>query len=295
MEFRPITSADRKLFEAAYRSCRHEGSECSFTNLFIWRKPLEIVWAKAGETICVAVLNDGPVYALHPCAEEKQDAVEAAGRLAKWFRSQGHPLLIKGLEQPLAEMLGDEFSSWRIEHDRDEDDYIYSVQELIELKGRKFDAKRHHIRTFLRNTPDYVYEAMNLTNALECIPVAQEWLARQHSDDIIMQAENFAVEQALTYFAKLELSGSLIRVDGKIEAFTVGEALSEDTAVIHIDKANPEIEGLYQMINREFLRHAWANMTYVNREEDMGIPGLRAAKQSYRPIRMVEKYRATES
>jgi len=169
------------------------------------------------------------------------------------------------------------------------------VQELIELKGRKFEAKRHHIRTFLRNTPEYVYEDMNLTNALECIPVAQEWLTRQHSDDVIMQAENFAVEQALTYFAKLELSGALIRVDGKIEAFAVGEALSEDTAVIHIEKANPEIVGLYQMINREFLRNAWANMTYVNREEDMGIPGLRAAKQSYRPIRMVEKYRATES
>ena len=95
---------------------------------------------------------------------------------------------------------------------------------------------------------------------------------------------------------KLELSGALIRVDWKNRSIHRGRsAKTDDTAVIHIEKANPEIVGLYQMLNREFLRHAWADMTYVNREEDMGIPGLRAAKQSYRPIRMVEKYRASES
>lgn len=295
MEFKPIELADRKLFEAAYHRCRHEGSECSFTNLFIWRKPLDILWAQVGGAICVVVLNDGPVYALHPCAEEKEEVVAAAGELVEWFRLQGKPLLIKGLEQPLAELLGEEYPSWHIEHDRDEDDYIYSIKELIELKGRKFEAKRHHIRTFLRNTPDFAYESMNAASALECIPVAQEWLARQRSNDEIMHAETFAVEQALTHFVELNLSGGLIRVDGKIEAFTVGEALSEDTIVIHIEKANPEIVGLYQMINREFLSHTWAGMTYVNREEDMGIPGLRAAKQSYRPLRMVEKYRVSES
>ena len=295
MDFKPIELADRKFFDAAYHRCRHEGSECSFTNLFIWRKPLEILWTQVGEAICVVVLNDGPAYALHPCAEEKGAVIEAAGELAKWFRSQGKPLLIKGLEQPLAELIGEEYPSWSIEHDRDEDDYIYSVKELIELKGRKFEAKRHHIRTFLKNTPDYVYEPLNAATALECIPVAREWLARQRSGDEIMQAETFAVEQALAHFDDLKLSGGLIRVGGKIEAFTVGEALSEDTIVIHIEKANPEFVGLYQMINREFLSHAWSQMTFVNREEDMGIPGLRAAKQSYRPIRMVEKYRVSES
>ena len=185
------------------------------------------------------------------------------------------------------------FPDWTIEHDICEDDYIYSIQELIELKGRKFEAKRHHIRTFLRNTPDFSYEVMNADNALECVPVTKAWLRRQQSDDEILQAETFAVEQALTQFAELNLSGGLIRIDGKIKAFTVGEALSEDTVVIHIEKADPEVVGLYQMINREYLAHSWSHMTFVNREEDMGIPGLRAAKLSYRPIRMVEKYRAS--
>ena len=295
MDFRPITLNDRPVFEMAYRQCRHEGSECSFTNLFIWQGPLDIHWTQVGRAVCVVALNDGPVYALHPCAEEAEDAIAAAKALAEWFRLQGQPLLIRGLEQPLAKMLGETFLNWRIERDRDEDDYIYSVQELIELKGRKFDAKRHHIRTFRRNTPDYAYEPMDAGNAIACIPVARAWLERQHSNDEIMQAETVAIEQALTRFEDLKLSGGLIRVDGKIEAFTVGEALCEDTVVIHIEKANPEIVGLYQMINREFLQNTWSHMTFVNREEDMGIPGLRAAKQSYRPIRMVEKYRATES
>lgn len=294
LQFQQIKLSDRPLFDASYRSCRHEGSESSFTNLFIWRKPLDIVWAKIEKAICVVVLQDGPVYALHPCAPEREDSVQAARLLADWFRQQGHPLLIKGLELGLAEMLAEEFPSWKIEHDRPEDDYIYSVKELTELKGRKFEAKRHHIKTFLRQNYNYAYEPMNGQNALECIPLAKEWLERQRCEDRIMQAELFAVEQALAQFDALNLSGGIIQIDGKIKSFTVGEALCEDTAVIHIEKADPMIPGLYQMINREYLSHAWPQMTFVNREEDMGIAGLRAAKQSYRPVRMVEKYRASE-
>ena len=290
MDFHPVTLQDRPVFEASYRNCRHEGSESSFTNLFLWRKPLDIVWTRAGSALCVLVRNDGPVYALHPCAAEQEDAVQAAALLAEWFRSQGMPILIRGLEKELAETLAEAFPAWRIEHDRDEDDYIYSVRELIELKGRKFEAKRHHIRTFLRNTPEFVYETMNPETALECLPVARSWLERQQSDDRILQAEIFAEEQALTQFAALNLSGGIIRIAGEIKAFTVGEALSGDTVVIHIEKADPAVVGLYQMINREYLAHAWPDMMFVNREEDMGIPGLRSAKLSYRPVRMVEKY-----
>lgn len=292
LQFQPIRLEDRPIFDQAYRSCRHEGSESSFTNLFIWRKPLDILWAQAGNAVCVVVMNDGPVYALHPCAPAREQSVQAARLLAGWFGQGGYPLLIRGLEKGLAEMLAEEFPDWIIERDRPEDDYVYRVKDLIELKGRKYEAKRHHIRTFLKNHPQYLYEVMNPHNAIECISVAREWLERQQCDDRILQAELSANEQALTQFAELGLSGGIIRIDEKVKSFTVGEALSEDTAVIHIEKADPSIPGLYQMINREYLAHAWANIQYVNREEDMGIPGLRAAKESYRPVRMVEKYRA---
>ena len=114
MDFRPITLSDRPVFELAYRQCRHEGSECSFTNLFIWQEPLELYWTQIGRAVCVVALNDGPVYALHPCAEEAEDAIAAARALAEWFGAQGKPLLIRGLEQPLAEMLGKAFPNWRI-------------------------------------------------------------------------------------------------------------------------------------------------------------------------------------
>ena len=293
IEFHPIALKDREVFDAAYHRCRHEGSESSFTNLFIWRKPLDIVWARVGGAVCVVVRNDGPVYALHPCAADTKDIVAAADSLAGWFRAQNLHVYIKGLEQSVAELLGEAFPGWSIEHDRCEDDYIYSVRELIELKGRKFEAKRHHIRTFLKNNPEYFYEKMTPANALECLPVARQWLVRQQSDDRILQAEMFAEEQALTQFDELNLSGGIIRINGEIKAFTVGEALCEDTAVIHIEKADQEVVGLYQMINREYLAHAWPQMAFVNREEDMGIPGLRSAKLSYRPVRMVEKYSAS--
>ena len=107
LQFQRIQLSDRPLFDAAYRSCRHEGSESSFTNLFIWREPLDIVWTRIGNSVCVVVRQDGPVYALHPCAPEREQSVQAARLLAQWFDQQGQPLLIKGLELGLAEMLAE--------------------------------------------------------------------------------------------------------------------------------------------------------------------------------------------
>jgi hypothetical protein len=94
----------------------------------------------------------------------------------------------------------------------------------------------------------------------------------------------------LTNFSKLNLKGGVIVLNGVVEAFTFGEKLNEDTAVIHVEKANPDISGIYSAINRDFCRETWSETTYINREEDMGLEGLRKAKESYSPIKMIEKF-----
>jgi uncharacterized protein len=103
-------------------------------------------------------------------------------------------------------------------------------------------------------------------------------------------SEDYAVREALTRFGELDFQGAAIVMAGKVEAFSIGEALNEDTAVIHLEKANPDIPGLYAAINQLFCRHAWSHMKYVNREQDLGVEGLRKAKESYHPHHRVRKY-----
>jgi hypothetical protein len=103
-------------------------------------------------------------------------------------------------------------------------------------------------------------------------------------------AEDFAVHEALTFFEELGFKGGAILINSVVEAFSLGEPLNEDMAVIHIEKANPEIPGLYAAINQLFCLNAWSEVTYINREQDMGSEGLRKAKESYYPHHMVNKY-----
>ena len=103
-------------------------------------------------------------------------------------------------------------------------------------------------------------------------------------------SEDYAVHMALTHFEELDYRGGAIKIDGRIEAFSLGEALNENTAVIHIEKANPEIPGLYTAINQMFCSNAWAETEFMNREQDLGVEGIRKAKESYLPHHMINKY-----
>ena len=290
IEFQPLTLEDKAQFDQAYRKGGHEGSECTFTNLFMWRLPLKISWAQVGKGICVLVSNDGAPYILPPCGPSIADQLEMMDLVAGYFRTNGDDFLVKGVETALATSLLDNAPGYLVERDRDEDDYVYEVTDLVELKGRKYEQKRHHIGRFLRENPDYEYETMNSLTALDCMRVALEWMERRDSDDAIVRAEMTGIVEALQNFEELGLRGGLIRIDDRIEAFTLGEALSDDTVVIHTEKADPSFTGLYQVINRDYLKQEWSYMRFVNREEDMGIPGLRQAKRSYCPVRMIEKY-----
>ena len=106
-----------------------------------------------------------------------------------------------------------------------------------------------------------------------------------------LQGEWEAVKAGLRNFYDLNLQGAVILINGNVEAFTLGELLNEETAVVHIEKANPMIPGLYAVINQEFCRHSWFQVPFINREQDLGVSGLRTAKMSYHPHHLVEKFR----
>ena len=234
---------------------------------------------------------NGKEFALMPAVKPEQlDRV-----LTFWqdyFQSTGQPFIMSGVERFMVEemeRLRPGFFSFT--GDRDNYDYVYQVQDLIELKGRKYHSKKNHVNSFYRShgEPDY----LPLCEALapECIATVIEWCEKRGcDDDPVLSGERDAIIEVLNHFDQLGVKGGAILINDKVEAFTFGEQINDDTAVIHVEKGNPDIRGIYPVINQSFCRHEWSGLSYVNREEDMGLEGLRKAKESYYPVKMVEKF-----
>ncbi len=173
-------------------------------------------------------------------------------------------------------------------------DYIHEVKELVELRGRRFHDKKNKVNRF-RNENNYEYEPLTSGLVEECIEFEHYWCEEKDCEkDHGLSGERCAIIIMLRNFDALKLKGGVIRVGGKIAALTIAEELLPDTLVIHVEKATSKISGLYQAINQEFLMHEGGGYTYVNREQDLGIEGMRRAKMGYNPVRFVKKYRVTE-
>jgi hypothetical protein len=179
----------------------------------------------------------------------------------------------------------------RVEPTRDHFDYVYLSEDLGTLSGRRYSNKRNHINQFLRRYR-YTYEPLTPELAPDCLALAEVWCEhRVCEDDISLMHELCGIRDALENLDALEIEGGVLFVGGKVQAFSMGELLNEDTAVVHIEKANPEFRGIYPVITKLFSAQRWMDaVTYINREQDVGEPGLRRAKESYHPDHMVEKF-----
>lgn len=179
---------------------------------------------------------------------------------------------------------------FQIEYLRDEADYVYEMEKLSTLAGKKLHGKRNHINKFKTLYPDWNYEPITSENVEECFQMALEWRNENGcEEDLEKNAEMCVTLNFLRLFKELGMKGGLIRVDKKVVAFCVGEPVCKDTFVVHVEKAFAEVEGAYPMINQQFVQHECTDYLYVNREEDTGAEGLRKAKLSYHPAFLVEK------
>ncbi len=176
---------------------------------------------------------------------------------------------------------------------RDSFDYIYTTDKLANLSGSKLHGKRNHINGFVKKYPNWQYCTVDKTHVDACLQIASKW--RDEHD--ILQPElkaNHAYEYeiiktALTHMSEFGMVGGIIYVDDAPAGFTLGERLTADTFDVHFEKCDSAFAGIYPMINREFVRNELASYTFVNREEDLGLPGLRKSKESYNPDILYEK------
>ena len=293
--FRDLAKEDKPLLDRYCRSNYYENSHLNFTNLFMWREPYHIRLCEENDVLYMTSEWQGQLLALQPLgAEEKMQ--EAIGRLADYFREQGKPLVFSGVEKFFAKEL--EFypeAKFEVKADRDNFDYVYLAEKLISLSGRKLHSKKNHLNAFRKQYPQAEYLPITEEIVTLCKLELNKWYKQrlqEEPDDPFIAYERAAIIEVLNNFRDFELKGGAIRIDQRIVAFTFGEQLNADTAVIHVEKADPEVRGAYPAINQGFVEHEWSHMSYINREEDMGIEGLRKAKESYKPVKMIEKFYA---
>jgi hypothetical protein len=278
-DFKPLGFEDQDLVKR-YLDAHPSGvCEMNFPNILIW---------KDSERPRTTILNGNLCILIEPTFEPAYFLAPAGGKeIEKTVMAcLTHAPRLSRVPEAFVEKCRGAF---RVEEDRDNFDYVYLAEELAELKGKKFDGKRNRIKKF-ESTFDHAYEKLRKDHADDCRRLLLRWFEEKGNGDPYMKAEKDAILEALAYFEPLGLTGGVVTVAGRVEAFTLGMRLTDDTALIQIEIANPAFPGLAQWINREFVRREWTAFRFINREQDMGVPGLRTAKLSYQPDHLVKKY-----
>jgi hypothetical protein len=288
--FRPLELNDKAVIQPYLTAYRPKTSEWTFTNLFMWRQHYRFQWSLYRDWLLVTCRPNGAgCYGLAPIGPLSR--LEVTRLLLKWLgEEQGAAGRIERADQRLVDELR-EADDLSIEPTEEHFDYVYRSEDLIQLAGRKYHAKRNHINKFLRSY-SFSYEPLTGAHLSACLQLAETWCQwRRCEDDFNLLGEWDAIREALNHFESLDYQGGVIVVKDRLEAFALGELLNEDTAVVHIEKANPNIDGMYGVINQQFCERAWSRVPHINREQDLGEPGLRKAKLSYFPDHLVKKYR----
>lgn len=293
ISFKPIDLNTKDLYQHYYQQIHNEVSELTFTNLYMWRNKYHFKYAVIGDYFWILnETDDGRWFFSPPIGDYNDDLEKSIILLQAYLINEGHPFIIKKAGTQVLEQLL-QLDGFKIEHQANLDafDYIYDFESLCELKGNAYHKKRNHVNKFLKTYNDWQYLPLSEAHLEDVHHCLNLWCQTHecHADPELQQ-EHQAILDALKHFEHLDFEGGLIQIDGMTEAFTLAEKLNSTTLVIHIEKANTEYHGLYNMINREYLMNTALKAQYVNREQDLGIPGLRKSKLSYHPIKMIEKH-----
>ena len=293
MDFAEIALHNKHEFDSYIYKNGPRISEMTFTNLFAWRHFYKFRYAILADLLCViSVPCEGEPFAMMPVGDISTDNFDKAySSIREYFIQNGwKPVFKKVTKEDLEFFKSRVASEESILYDRDNSDYIYNTADLLNLRGKKYDGKRNHINKFKKqHTFEYVPLDCSLLD--ECSRIMDEWCKEKNCNcQNGGYCERKANLELLRNYKTLGCKGGLIKVDGVFEAFTVGEMLTADTAVIHIEKAKSSIDGLYTIINQQFVEQEWSGTAFINREQDLGKEGMRKAKLSYHPVTLIDKY-----
>lgn len=284
MDFSPVSLDRQDEYLARLALSPQKVSDYSFVNIWGWAENYGLEWSfgerhvwirqTKPELVCWAPVGPWRDFDWSKCPgmSEVGKMIRVPEELAAlWRRTPGLNV--------------------RVEEARDHWDYVYSVEELINLSGNRFHKKKNLLNQFVKKY-GFEYHSMTMDCVEEALALQAAWCEwRDCESSDTLTAENEAIYRVLKSWDRLaKVFGGVIRVDGKVAAYTVAEPLSDEMAVIHFEKAGTQFKGAYQAINKLFLERDASGFAYVNREQDLGDPGLRKAKESYNPVGYLKKF-----
>lgn len=297
--FSPITLEDKELFQSILTSCslyeNLAASEISFESLFCWGafdKPLKCV---LDEGIVIYYKHEfGNDHVFYPPIVKKPEyLVPVMMKIVTYCRKNNMKVHLERMTTNMAELAVKhiECKLCRVLERRGDFEYLYNPEDLITLKGKKFKAKRNFVNGFIER---YNYEFVSYEPSMkeEVMSLVSKW-GNTH-DELDAAGEYLAIERSLDNLEALNMFCDVLKVDGEIIAFEIGFVNQANVGVVMFEKANTNYRGSFQAVNNFFAKKHFENCKFVNRQEDLGIEGLREAKMSYHPAAFSEKYIYTD-
>lgn len=282
-----------------YFMLRRPGTcESMILDTYIWQNYYDTRFIKWDKGIVWIYSNKDEVFSGTPLAKQ-EDLCEAFEVAREYFNEVlGLKLKMYLVDQEAVDQLNLPEDRYSVEEDRRYFDYVYDAEKLRTLSGKKYHKKKNHLNAFLKEYEGrYEFRLMCCMEQGYIKEFLDRWAESRSIEDEYnrVEYEKKGIEYILNNCHMLNMKVGGVFIDGKMEAFSIGSYSEEEkTAYIHVEKANPDIRGLYAFINREFIRQGFDEAEYVNREDDMGLEGLRQAKMSYHPVRLVKKYNIIE-
>jgi len=282
---RPLDLSDKPLLDSHFKQLQPRVSELTFAGLFLFREAHEYHLARVNDSLVILGQGyDGQGYFLPPLGGD------IPATLTLLFAAGGE---LYGADELFATAyLGT--GQQAVSADRNSFDYLYLREELARLPGNRFHKKKNRINYFMARH-EHETDSLSARYLDGCLALLNDWgRTAEVEKNRSFRLELEATAEALVKADLLGLEGVVVTVAGIVKAFAVGERLNNETAVCHFEKADPFMEGLSQLVNREFAARLFEECRYINREQDLGEPGLRNAKLSYHPLELIEKYRARQ-
>lgn len=289
LQFKEITLQDRSLIESYILTSKRRNCDLSFTNLFSWRFLYKTEFAIADGYLLIRFWAGEKLVYMMPVGEG--DLANILQLLINDAAAQGSKLSLLGICVDMQETIEEVMPGcFTFTSDRDYSDYIYLRSDLTTLVGKKYQPKRNHLNKFKKNYPDYQFKPLTPDLVPTCLELEEKWCkANNCAERAELADERKSMIVALQNMEELAISGGLLYVNNEIVAFTYGGPINEQTWDVCVEKADTEIDGSYAMINYEYANSIPEQYIYINREEDLGLEGLRKAKLSYHPEIILEK------
>jgi hypothetical protein len=285
VDFRPVTLADRAFFEHHYTLYPQTHSDNTFTNMVCWNQIAQYRYAHVNGNVILASTIAG-VTRFRPPIGPRDPALMKD--LIRFAMEIGDDTPIVLIDPQTVQWMKEIDPALTLIPDRNHFEYVYRASDLAELPGKNYLKIRSQINKFRKNC-GHTVEPITAGNRQEVMEFLVKWCEwKGCENDFVLAHEKEAVFFAIEHFTELPLRGLLIRVNSQVAAISLFERLNEDTALVHFEKGLPDCEGIYKAINAETAALLAGEVTYINRESDLGVAGLREAKMRYHPHHMVE-------